>query len=340
MGYRSFSFLLTFFLFLPFITVAQLDTVITKTGETFIGTVERINKAVLTFDSKSGDSDYKIEWKQVKSINTVHEHRVIVNKKQVIIARFEDKDPNDSMLTLVSGGVGIDFPYEKVLNAKKIDDDFWGKLDADINMGYNFAKSTKTHQLTLRTSVGYLTDRWGVDGFYDEFFSLIDTVQSSRTEAALNTQYILPSAWYWEASANWFSSDEQEIALRTTYMAGFGRYLLNDPVKYLQASLGLALNRENFQQSEISDKESFEAFLKSSYVLFDHKYFGINSSFTGFLNLDDTERYRSTFNVDFTWDIGDSFDLVWGYSINYDSKPPNGGQQSDYVISLTIGWEL
>ena len=194
--------------------------------------------------------------------------------------------------------------------------------------------------MSLRTSAAYLTERWGVDGYYDEFFSLIDTVQSGRAEGALNSQYILPSSWYFEASSNWFSSDEQQISLRTTLMAGFGRYLINSQSNYLQLSIGTALNRENFQQEELSIKESSELFLKSSYVLFDHKFFGISSSGTGFLNLNQADRYRASFSLDFSWDIGDDFDLVWGYSLNFDSKPPNSGAQSDYVLSLTIGYEL
>ena len=226
------AFLSFVFLALSFQTYAQqYDTVLTSTGEVFIGTAERLGQAVLTFDSRSGDSDYKIEWKDVVSINTHNQHRVTYNKQEIVIAYFRDSDPTDNLVKMVrEDGTVLELTYYQILSSEKISDNFWGKMDMNLNLGYSYAKATKTHQLTLRTSAAYLSDRWGVDGFYDEFFSLIDTTQSNRTEAALNTQYFLRSAYYFEANANWFSSDEQQIALRTTLMGGFGRFLLKAKV--------------------------------------------------------------------------------------------------------------
>lgn len=312
----------------------------TRTGELFIGTAEKLSQGVLIFDSKSGDSDYKIEWKEVVFINTYHHLRLTLDNNEILVASLRDNYRDDNKLKIVGENIDREIAYDQILAFEKISNDFWGKMDMNVNLGYSYAKGTKTHQLSVRSAASYLSNNWGFNGNYNEFYTLIDTAQSSRMESSLKTQYIMKRSWYTEASSNWFSSDEQEIALRTTVMVGVGRYVLNDPVKYLSFGAGIALNLERFIVEENPRNQSYELFLHSDYVLFDHKFLGIKSSFTGFVNLNEADRYRSTFNLDFSWDIGDDFDLVWGYSLNYDSKPPNSGQQADYVVSLTFGWEL
>lgn len=301
-----------------------------------------MNQAVLTFDSESGDKDYKIAWKKIAYIKTYNKLRLTMNKREVIIAHISDDDPSDNQLKVYNDETGLEqfITYDQILNFQKVSDDFWGKVNMNLNLGYNYAKSTNTHQLSLRSGASYLANRWGFNGSYDEFYTLIDTVQSRRLEAFLGSEYLLPSSWYWIASSNWFSSDEQKLALRTTFVGGFGRYLLNDPAKTLQIAVGAALNQERFQQNEINNKESIELLFNSSYRLYDHKFFDISSNGTAFLNTAERDRYRASFSLDLGWDLAGDFDLVWGYSLNFDSKPPNGGEQSDYVISLTLGWAL
>jgi putative salt-induced outer membrane protein YdiY len=320
--------------------MAQNDTLITTTGERFFGTVDRLSESRLTFDSKSGEEDYIIDWKKVAQLNTYHLLRVVSRTKEVHEGYLRDDNPNDSLVTFLIGEIPVVIAYEDILALSKIEDRFIDKLDLGVNLGYSFTKATNTTQLSIRSSAGYDSERWSFDANYNEFLTIIDTIQTNRLDASATSRYLLKNYWFTSTSANWFSSDEQEISLRTTILVGGGKYILYDQVKTLQLGLGIAWNNENFTTENAVVRESYELYLGTRYHLFDHKFFTIKTNMVGYASLTEDDRYRASVNLDFGWDIGDDFDLIWGYGLNFDSNPPNNAQQTDYVVSLTVGWEL
>lgn len=320
--------------------MAQTDTLITTTGELFIGTVDRLSESRLTFDSESGKANYIIDWKKVAQLNTYHLLSVVSKTKEVHEGYLRDDNPNDSLVTFIINNIPIIIAYEDILSMRKIEDQFIDKLDLGINLGYSFTKATNTTQLSIRTAAGYDSERWSFDADYNEFLTVIDTIQTNRLDASASSRYLYKNYWYNSTSANWFSSDEQEISLRTTLLIGGGKYILYDQFKTLILGMGIAWNQENFTTEEAAVRESYELYLNTRYHLFDHKYFSIKTNMIGYASLTEEDRYRASVNLDFGWDIGDNFDLIWGYGLNFDSNPPNNAQQTDYVISLTIGWGL
>ncbi len=319
---------------------AQFDTLRTSTGELFIGTATKLSESELTFESESGEEDYIIDWKKVTQLNTYHFLRIVTRTRLVSEGVIRDTLAGDPFLTFYVEGEAIQLRYDDILSMEKLEETFLEKLDLGINLGYSFTKATNTTQLSLRAAASYTTEKWSFDADYNEFLTIIDSLQTNRFDASTGSRYLMMNYWFLSSSANWFSSDEQEIRLRTTVLFGGGRYVLFDQVKTMQLGTGIALNSESFDTEDQVAQESFEAYLSMKYHLFDHKYLDIKTNAIGYASLTESDRYRASVNLDFGWDIGDSFDLIWGYSLNFDSNPPNNAEETDYVVSLTIGWEL
>jgi len=51
-------------------------------------------------------------------------------------------------------------------------------------------------------------------------------------------------------------------------------------------------------------------------------------------------RNRVNFFVDVKYDFPLEFFLKLGYTLNYESKPPNAVVNQDYVFQTTLGWEF
>jgi len=319
---------------------SQDDTLRTNTGELFIGTVINLSESRLTFKSKSGKKNFTIDWKTVTQINTYHFLRVVSMDGEVHEGVLRDTLDGDPYLIFYVKGEARQIRYEEIISMQKIESSFKEKLDLLINLGYSFNKGTNTTQLSVRSAAGYNSEKWSFDADYNEFLTIIDTIQNNRLDASASSRYLFKNNWFTSTSANWFSSDEQELELRTTILVGGGKFLLYDQIKTLQLGTGIALNEERFSTENSPVQESYEVYLLGKYRLFDHKYYGINTSFIGYASLTEDDRYRASYSLDFSWDIGDNFDLIWGYSLNFDSNPPNRAQQTDYVISLTVGWSL
>lgn len=319
---------------------SQMDTVVCRNGERFIGKIQRLDRSILSIESQSGKEELKINWKSVIKVNTSHPLRIIDEKREVFEAILRDSISNDDSLIVILKGKPRKIAYMNILGARKLESKFREKLNFNVNLGYSFSKGNNTQQLSFRSSASYLTERWSLDADYNRFITIIDTLQNSRMDASLNNRYLLRKNWFSLVSFNWFSSDEQELDLRTTIMAGGGRYLLLDQTKSLQFSTGIALNHERFAKEVNSVNESYEAFIGGTYHLFDHEFLNIQSGFVGYASLTEKDRFRASYNLNFGWDIAKNFDVLWGYSLNYDSNAPNNSQQTDYVISLTFGWSL
>lgn len=333
-------FIIFLLLFQFTLVKAQNDTLISRKGEIYIGTINSLSESVVRFSSVSGKSEYRINWKEVVKVNTYHPLRIINRDKELIEGFLVDSNAGDDSLQIKYQGQHRTIAYSDLISLRKLESSFKEKIDLGANLGYSYAKGTNTQQLSFRTNGSFTSKRWSLDGEYNRFITIIDSLQNSRLDASINNRYILPKNWFTMASFSWLSSDEQELQLRTTIMLGGGRYLILDQRKSLQFSTGVALNEENFSGETNRYNESYEAFFGGRYHLFDHEFLSIESSATGFASLTESDRYRATFALDLGWDLASNFDLIWGYSLNFDSNPPNNSQETDYVISLTLGWSL
>ncbi|RRO24499.1 DUF481 domain-containing protein [Flavobacteriaceae bacterium 14752] len=57
-------------------------------------------------------------------------------------------------------------------------------------------------------------------------------------------------------------------------------------------------------------------------------------------SLTESGRWRTDFNLDVNYDLPLDFFINFGLSLNYDSQPAQGGDETDYIFQTTVGWSL
>lgn len=102
---------------------------------------------------------------------------------------------------------------------------------------------------------------------------------------------------------------------------------------------GLSNNNETFQD-ETEDVNSFEGFLGTEFKIFDLGDLDLTTQVVAYPSFSIKNRIRTLFSFDFKMDLPLNFDFVIGFTHNYDSKPPNEGSKSDYMLQTTIGWDF
>jgi hypothetical protein len=112
---------------------------------------------------------------------------------------------------------------------------------------------------------------------------------------------------------------------------------------FLLIAAGGAWNYENYMNPESSQKNprnSAEAFLGASYRIFDIGDLTLSTNLYGYPSLTEKGRFRTDFAIDVNYEF--AFDLFFGigFSLNYDNKPAQGSDPTDYVFQTTFGWEL
>ncbi len=111
-------------------------------------------------------------------------------------------------------------------------------------------------------------------------------------------------------------------------------------VVFLLVSGGAAWNFENFEAPDITDRNSFEAYLGTEYNLFDFSDLDVNTTIYAYPGITEKGRFRTDFNLNVKYDFPLDFFINIGFAINYDNKSVQGASASDYVLQTTIGWEL
>ncbi len=222
---------------------AATDVVTTLSGERIVGEIKKVEKDVLTIETSYSDSDFKIEWDQIASIES---------DRQFLVETFDGKrlsgtlkvDPakkatvlvgNDSLLL---ADLAAMVPFER---------SFWSRFDAGFDFGYSMTQANSAKQLTLGGTLLY-RDKQIVDTALANAFksSQSNAPETQRWDFGNDFRYLLGDRWYANTTQDFMNSDEQGLDLRTTIGGGGGRYLFRSASQHLALGGGLAWTNERY----------------------------------------------------------------------------------------------
>jgi hypothetical protein len=304
-----------------------------------IGEIKQMDRGVVTIETFYSDSDFKIEWNRVTWIRSGENHLVTISDGRRFNASI-NSTANVDEIVLDDGTQKILIHVQEIVAFKPINDTFWDKFSASIDVSLDLTKAKNLTQFSTRTNVGYLTKRWELKGNYNTVFSSQDSVEDiNRMDANITYNYFLPSDWYVFFSNDFLQNDEQKLALRSTAKLGMGYYLVRTNSIYFGLFGGAAGNRETFTENASPDKTSGEAFIGLELNLFDIGDLSLLTNVSGYPSLTETGRFRLDFKFDLKYDLPLDFYIKTGTTINYDNQPVAGAGTVDYVIQTGIGWE-
>ena len=327
--------------------LGQKDSIVFKNHEFLVGEVKEMNRNVLTLETDFSDSDFKIEWDKVSSINTYKYYLITLNTGENIFGNIS----TDSTGIISVKGVMKKFrsytspitrnvDREEIVYIKSLDRSFWKKLSASIDFGYSFTKASNLSQLNTRMNLGYNADFWRIGGSFSALRSIQDSVDpTQRTEGQIEYNNIIKKNWYILASGSFLSNTEQQLDLRSTGKLGLGNYLLRNNHAYFALNTGIAGTAENYA-TENSNRESVEGFVGVDVSIFDLGDLSFSSIATAYPSITEAKRFRFDLKADLKYDLPMDFYIKLGYSFNYDNQPAAGGKELDYIFQTNFGWEL
>ena len=209
---------------------AQQDVVITISGDRLVGEIIKVEKDVLTFSTAYSDSDFKIEWDQIASIES---------KRQFLVETFDGKrlsgsltlDPSRKPIVQIAG---TSVPLADVALIQPFERTFLSRFDTALDFGYSMTKANAAKQLSLSTNLSYRDERY-VDVAFASIFrnSQANAPETQRWEVGNDFRRLLGSHWYVNTTQEFLNSEEQGLDLRTTIGGGGGRYLARTASQHL-----------------------------------------------------------------------------------------------------------
>ncbi|UNY99623.1 DUF481 domain-containing protein [Zhouia spongiae] len=300
-----------------------------------------MSKGVLTIETDYSDDDFKVKWIEIEKIISTQDFLVTLkNGNRIKASEINHKENSDEIILKEDNFATTVIKVDDIVFIRQIKKDFISRLDASLSFGFNFTKSKNLKQLTVRSTLGYTTNFWSLDGSYNSVRNNQDqSDEIHRTDANVSFNYFLKKDRFVLFSSEFLTNNEQPLDLRLTHKAGYGKYIIHNNRMYLGTGGGIASNNENYFNNA-DDRKSGELFGLIEVNMFDYENISLLSNLTIYPSLTEKKRWRTNFKIDLKYDLLLDFFIKLGLTYNYDNKPVEGAAYDDYILQTTFGWEL
>ncbi len=334
-------FILIFLLLGGFYTIHAQDSLVLSNNDIIVGELKEMNKSVAVMETDYSDSDFKIEWDEIKRIHTKAEFLISVFPGEQYDGQLISGDSTQLYIVKQQDTIAST-TLDKIFFIREVKAGFLSRFSGELSVGYNMAKAENLSEFSIRSRLAYRAKRWTLSGKYDDIRSSRDNTDPvKRVDAALNYQYFLKRNWFTVTEVSWLSNTEQDIKLRTLGKIGVGKLLAQSKKLYWGLQAGATYNNETYNTTTgTSSQNSAEAFLGTELNLFDVKDFSLLTKATVYPSLTESNRWRFDYGIDLKYDLPLNFFVKLGFTFNYDSQPINNASNTDYIFQTTIGWDF
>ncbi|HEX5152976.1 MAG TPA: DUF481 domain-containing protein [Parafilimonas sp.] len=331
---------LTFLILFSTVVKAQKDSLILKNSNIIVGEIKSLDKGVLTIETDYSKSDFTIEWSGVKEIFSSTSFLVTLKDGQRINGKVQSSDSGKKIIITDNGSKQTETSLDDIVYLKGLKSNFWSRAHASVDLGLSITKANNLRQYNMRSTVGYVADKWLTDIYYDDLRSKQDSVaETRRTEAGASFTYFLPGDWYAAASVTSLSNTEQALKRRLTVKAGAGKYIVHTNKSYFGVGGGLSLNDESFT-NETPKRTSLEGYIGAEVNLFDIGDWSLLSNLYVYPSFTESGRWRTDFKLDTKYELPYDIYIKFGVTVNYDNRPAEAGKETDYIYVFSVGWSL
>jgi hypothetical protein len=183
-----------------------------------------------------------------------------------------------------------------------------------------------------------MTESWLANAYYNILFSTQDDADDiRRSDGGLGYSYFLPKDWYIPASLSFLSNTEQKLDLRSLVKLGIGKYVIHTNRSYWGFATGATYNNE--QYSDTITSNSIEGYFGSELNLYDIGDLDLLTNIAAYPSFTEAGRWRVDMVFDMNYDLPLDFYVKFGVTVNFDNKPVEGAEKTDYIFQTGFGWE-
>ncbi len=194
----------------------KTDVVFMKNGDRITCEIRSLEQGQLTVKQDYANSTVVFDWNKVDNIQTNQPFVVVDNKGDAFSGPISEKA--DEHIVKVAGAEQKRIPHDEVVSIQQTGETFVRRLRGDVDLGLSFAQSNAQKNLTLESDLTYqATTHLAAMSLSSQFTSQKEV--SDTNETTVKSEYfdqLRKSDWYGGAIANFLSSSEQQIDLRTT----------------------------------------------------------------------------------------------------------------------------
>jgi len=322
------------------------DTVVMKNGDRFTGEIKRLDHGILYFKSSYMLESVQLDWAQVDKLESKDSFFVALQsgKRYVSqISKLGGKETTTQTVQLDTEGGALKVAQTEVTSIQQSEGNFWSQLNGSMDYGLSYSSGNSALSSALEAEVNYQRTKSYVELATSSQFSSQSNGPSTN-RFTFDGQYFrfLSPQWFYGGLLDLLKSDQQDLNLRTTIGAAFGRTVKRTDRTRFVLFAGTVFSHERyFPQANMTPlRQNAEGLLGTNFYTFRFKVLDIRSSLLVYPSLTDAGRVR--ISSDSNLQIELVKDFYWDFHLyeNFDSRPPGHAARNDLGITTGLGWKF
>ena len=317
---------------------AYTDRVHLKNGDVITGNIKELDRGKLRLKTRTMDTVF-VNWVDVESLETDKHLRVQRSDGTFNYGLVAPSEAGGELVIRQNGG-NVNVPTLGIAAIQPIRerDAFWRRIEGDVSTGIDYKKASDILTVNLSSNFRFREPKYEIDvGANWNETTRTDDQDSSRADLTTTYTRLLRNRWFWKASAGLERNQELGIDLRGLIGGTAGRYLFESPTTRFELNAGLAGNRENRTDNNVTT--SVEGLISSSVDIFKHTLpvTRLSGNVSVFPGITESGRMRVNATLSLRNEIIRS--LFWDLAMygTWDNKPPDGAASEDYGIITSLG---
>jgi hypothetical protein len=341
-GFLSLLLVVSFALWVhPVNAASKTDTVTFKNGDKLTGEFKSLKRGQLNISTEAMGT-VGIEWDKVSSITSSQTIQVEMSSGIRYFGTLAVPENKTGIAVVTEHGPDI-LDTSRITEMTPIDGGGIRALDADLSVGYDFAKAGGVKHVTLAMGMDYRSLIRIESVRFSTVITDSDTQDASRrTNLGFRHTRLWSKRWYTNTSLSFDQNDELGLDLRTTIGTGGGRYLVQSNSMLLSLEGELQFSRESLKGQD-DGTDSVEAALSVNWdwFVFEDPELDWSTRFQVIPSLTEQGRVRSELDTTLSWEI--IGDLKWAISLygSWDNQPQSAtGATSDYGVNTALAYDF
>jgi len=322
------------------------DSVVMKNGDRFTGEIKKLDHGILYFKSSYMLQSVQLDWVQVDKLQSKDQFFIgLQNGKRYTggIEKLGGTESQPAVVRLDTEGRAIEIKQTDVISIQQSEGSFWSQLNGSIDYGLSYSSGNSALNSSLGAGVEYQRTKTYVSLATSSQFSTQSSGRSTN-RYTLDGQYFrsLSPQWFYGGLLDLLKSDQQDLNLRTTIGAAFGRTVKRTDRTSFLIFAGTVFSHERYFPLANSKplQENAEGLLGAKFYTFRFKVLDLRSFLLVYPSLTDAGRVR--ISSDSNMHIELIKDFYWDFHLyeNFDSRPPVHAARNDLGVTTGLGWKF
>ena len=321
---------------------SKTDVVYMRNGDKITCEIRSLEQGQLTVKPDYTNSTIVIDWNSVDHIES--SQTFIVSEPDGTLHTGTISGSPDTRAVVVETKPPVVVDHQAVIQIEPLGTTFLKRLRGNFDAGLSFARSNGQKDLSLDASLIYQSEK--------HLFSFDSNSQFNSQQKANDTnetsvktglfQQLQRSNWYAGGFANFLTSSEQQLTLRTTLGGGLAKRLIFTNRTDLRAvgALGYTVQRDEPGTTSAARANEFDSAFSVQYSTYRFDSTTFDTAVWVYPSLVEPGRVRMTFNQDMYYKFLGDFYIRLSFYDNFDNQPVIGAPGNNLGGSTTLGWSF